>query len=78
MSFKKRKPGSAGAGSGVPGRPPRRYARGPSRGEKPVKLRQLLSSLPELPREALPDTIPDPSAEPIEVPEATPSPDRRS
>ena len=36
--------------------------------EKPAKLSELLSSLPELPRDALPDAIPDQPAEPVEVP----------
>jgi antitoxin VapB len=36
--------------------------------EKPARLSALLASLPELPREALPDTIPDHPAEPIEAP----------
>ncbi len=36
--------------------------------EKPAKLSELLSSLPELPRDALPDAIPDRPAEPIEAP----------
>jgi antitoxin VapB len=36
--------------------------------EKPAKLTELLSSLPELPRDALPDAIPDHPAEPIEGP----------
>jgi antitoxin VapB len=36
--------------------------------EKPAKFSELLSSLPELPRDALPDAIPDHPAEPIEEP----------
>jgi antitoxin VapB len=35
--------------------------------EKPAKLSELLSSLPELPRDALPDAIPDQPAEPVEA-----------
>jgi antitoxin VapB len=34
--------------------------------EKPAKLSELLSSLPELPGDALPDVIPDRPAEPVE------------
>ena len=33
--------------------------------EKPAKLSELLASLPELPRDALPDAIPDHPPEPI-------------
>lgn len=36
--------------------------------EKPAKLSELLSALPELPPDALPDEVPDHPAEPVEAP----------
>lgn len=36
--------------------------------EKPAKLSELLASLPVLPRDAFPESIPDRPAEPIDAP----------
>lgn len=36
--------------------------------EKPTKLSDLLSALPELPPDALPDEVPDHPPEPVEAP----------